>query len=81
MDTAPKVTLTSGVSKEEEDDNMIMLLLSNDSASSAAVADLLHSSLITMVESCTSCTRNGKTIWRVVKHLCLRAGADPLWYS
>ena len=31
MDTAPKVTLTSGVSKEEEDDNMIMLLLSNES--------------------------------------------------
>ena len=29
----------------------------------------------------SSTFRNGKTIWRVVKHLCLRAGADPLWYS
>ena len=53
VDTVPKVTLTSGVSEEEEDDNIIMFLLSNDSPSIAAVAVLVHSSLITMVESCT----------------------------
>ena len=49
---------------------MIMLLLSNDSASSAAVADLLHSSLITMVESCTSCTRYEIFVNKLQRYIC-----------
>ena len=60
----------SAVSKEEEDDNIIMLLLSNDSPSSAAVADLLHSSLITMVESCISCTRYEIFVNKLQRYIC-----------
>ena len=55
---------------QQEDDNIIMLLLSNDSPSSAAVADLLHSSLITMVESCISCTRYEIFVNKLQRYIC-----------
>ena len=70
--------LISGVREEEEDDNMIMFLLSNDSPSSAAVADLLHSSLITMVESCTSCTRYEIFVYKLQRYLCSLYGCSLL---
>ena len=67
--------LISGVREEEEDDNIIMFLLSNDSPSSAAVADLLHSSLITMVESCT---RYEIFVYKLQCYLCSLYGCSLL---
>ena len=67
--------LISGVREEEEDDNIIMFLLSNDSPSSAAVADLLHSSLITMVESCI---RYEIVVYKLQRYLCSLYGCSLL---
>ena len=67
--------LISGVREEEEDDNIIMFLLSNDSSSSATVADLLHSSLITMVESCT---RYEIFVYKLQRYLCSLYGCSLL---